>query len=78
MRILSRLPVRRAPIAVAAAAAPAVRRERVADPPIDRAARRVLPTDERPVPLGPARGIAIALGLGALVWVIVAAYLIGR
>lgn len=81
MRLLSRLPVRRAPLAVATAGIPAARRERVADAPvdrIDRVAPRAEPVEERPQPLAPARGIAIALGLGAFAWAVLAAFLIYR
>jgi hypothetical protein len=69
MRILSRLPVHRAPIAAATASAPAIRRDRPADPAIDRFARRPIQLDERPAPLGAPRGIALSMAVGALLWV---------
>jgi len=76
MRILSRLPVRRAPMAVATVGAPARR----VDAPAERAVPRAAPADveAKPAPLAPARGIAIALGLGALGWALVAAFLLSR
>jgi len=75
MRILSRLPVRRAPVAVATANAPV---RRVVDAPPERPVQRPLPAEETPEPLAPARGLVIALGLGALGWALVAAFLLSR
>jgi hypothetical protein len=75
MRILSRLPVRRAPMAVATVGAPV---RRVVDPPVERALPRALPAEEEPAPLAPARGILIAMAVGALAWVLFAAFLLGR
>jgi hypothetical protein len=76
MRILSRLPVRRAPMAAATAGAPAVRRERASEPVADRPPQRPIQLDELPAPLGPARGVALAIGLGALAWLFLIAILL--
>jgi hypothetical protein len=77
MRILSRLPVRRAPLAPATAAGPVLRRDRPADPAADRAARRPIQLENRPAPLGAPRGIAIAMAMGAIMWALaIAAVLI--
>ena len=74
MRILSRLPARRAPIAVATAGAPALRRERASEP--ERAHQAPIQLDARPEPLGPVRGIALAVALGAAAWVLLVAILL--
>lgn len=74
MRILSRLPARRAPIAVATAGAAPVRRERAAEPTGN--PRRPIHLDERPEPLGPVRGVALAVALGALGWALAIAALL--
>jgi hypothetical protein len=63
-------------MAAATAGAPAVRRERAPEPVVDRAAPRPIQLDERPAALGPARGIAIAVGLGALAWLFLIAVLL--
>jgi hypothetical protein len=65
-------------MAVAVAGAPAARRERVTDAPLDRPLRAPVPADDRPQPLGPARGIAIALGVGAIAWTLIAVFLFIR
>ena len=76
MRILSRLPARRASVAVATAGAPA-RRERASDAAPERAQRIPIQLDERPDALAPARGIALAVVLGLGAWVLaIAAFLI--
>jgi hypothetical protein len=75
MRILSRLPARRAPMAVATVGAPV---RRVIDPPVERALHHAAPTEESPAPLAPARGIVLALAVGALCWALLAAFLIAR
>jgi hypothetical protein len=75
MRILSRLPVRRAPMAVATVGVPA---RRVVDPPVERALSRALPTEEKPAPLAAARGILIGLAVGAFTWALLAAFLLSR
>lgn len=80
MRILSRLPVRRAPMAVATVGAPP---RSAVDAPAERALPRTTAAgaaeaDDKPTPLAPARGIIIALGLGALGWALVAAFLLSR
>ena len=55
----------------ATAAAPATaRRERAEGP------RRPVQLEERPEPLAPARGIAVAVALGALTWALVIAALL--
>src|SRR5215471_5203131 len=69
MRILSRLPVRRAPMAAATAGAPAIRRDRPSDPVLDRFTRRPIQLDDRPAPMGAPRGIALAMAVGAVLWV---------
>jgi hypothetical protein len=74
MRILSRLPARRAPVAVATAGGAPARRERAADPAGN--PRRPIQLDERPEPLGPVRGIALAVALGAIAWVLAIAVLL--
>jgi len=56
-------------MAAATAGAPALRRERPADPAVDRFTRRPIQLDERPAPLGAPRGIAIAMATGAILWV---------
>lgn len=60
---------------VATGAAPAIRRERAPDA-AERAAQRPIQADERPRPLGPARGIALAVGVGALAWALLIAFLL--
>jgi len=55
------------------AVATAVPVRRAPEAPAERPARRSIPADEVPVPLAPARGIAIALGLGAVAWALIAA-----
>jgi hypothetical protein len=57
-------------MAAATAGAPAIRRDRPADPAVDRFTRRPIQLDERPAPLGAPRGIAIAMALGALLWAV--------
>jgi hypothetical protein len=57
-------------MAAATAGAPAIRRDRSADPAPDRVARRPIQLDERPAPLDAPRGIAIAMAVGALLWVV--------
>jgi hypothetical protein len=59
-------------MAAATASGPAVRRERASEP----VARRAIQLDERPAPLGPARGVALAIGLGALAWLLLIAVLL--
>lgn len=61
-------------MAVAASGAAPVRRERAAEP--NGNARRPIQLDELPEPLGPARGIAIAVALGAIAWALVIAVLL--
>ncbi len=73
MRILSRLPARRAPIAAAAAGAPALRRERASEP---ERAQRPIQLDARPEPLGPVRGIVLAVAVGAAAWLFLLATLL--
>jgi hypothetical protein len=63
-------------MAAATAGAPAVRRERASQAVADRRAPRPIQLDERPAALGPARGIALAIGLGALAWVFLIAVLL--
>lgn len=67
MRILSRLPERRAPMAAATSFAPAVRRDR-SDAFPDRRQRRPIQTEERPTPVGAPRGVAVATLMGAAMW----------
>jgi hypothetical protein len=55
-------------MAAATAGAPAIRRDRSADPVSDRWAHRPIQLEERPAPLGAPRGIAVAMALGALLW----------
>lgn len=74
MRILSRLPARRAPVAVATAGAAPARRERATEPAAS--VPRPIQLQERPEPLGPLRGIALAVALGALGWALVIAALL--
>jgi hypothetical protein len=76
MRILSRLPARRAPMAVATAGAPGLRREQATEPAAERAQQRPIQLDARPEPLGPVRGIALAVGLGVAAWALVVAILL--
>jgi hypothetical protein len=74
MRILSRLPERRAPMAAAAVGAAALRRERAAE--LAERTRRPIQLD-RPAPMGAPRGIALAMTMGAVMWIIgIAAVLI--
>lgn len=75
MRILSRLPARRAPLAAVTVGAPPIRRERTPEPVAERAPRST-PPDVRPEPLGPARGIALAVAVGALAWAFLIAALL--
>lgn len=56
-------------MAAATAGGPAIRRDRPADPGLDRFVRRPIQLDERPAPLGAPRGIALAMAAGALLWV---------
>jgi len=63
-------------MAVATAVAPTVRRERAPEPVVDRAAGRPIQLEEQPAPLGPARGVALAIGLGALGWLVLIAVLL--
>ena len=72
MRILSRLPARRAPMA-ATAGVTALRRDRASDPYADRAVRAPFQLEDRPAPLGAPRGIALAMALGVAMWAIAAA-----
>ena len=51
---------------VATVGAAPVRRERASEPVADRALARPIQLDARPEALGPARGIILAVGLGAL------------
>jgi len=74
MRILSRLPARRASMAVATAGAPV--RQRFDDDAIGRAPRAPIQPDDRPDPLAPSRGIGIAVVLGLSAWALaIAAFL---
>ena len=62
-------------MAVATAGAPA-RRDRVADAAPERAARAPIQLEERPNPLAPSRGIALAVVLGLGAWALaIAAFL---
>jgi hypothetical protein len=70
MRILSRLPERRAPMAAAAVGAAALRRERAAEL-VDRERSARLPIQlDRPAAMGAPRGIALAMAMGAVMWII--------
>ena len=51
---------------------------RAPEVPAERPARRSIPADAVLVPLAPARGIAIALGLGACAWAVIAGFLFLR
>ena len=63
-------------MAVATAGAPA-RRERTGAAAPERAPRTPIQLDERPDPLGPARGIALAVVLGLGAWALaITAFLI--
>ncbi len=62
-------------MAVATVGAPPLRRERTSEPVAERASRTNAP-DLRPEPLGPARGIALAIAAGALAWAFVVAALL--
>jgi hypothetical protein len=63
-------------MAAATAGGPAVRRERAPEPFVDRAPRQPVQLDERPDRLGPIRGVAFAIGLGALAWLALIAVLL--
>jgi hypothetical protein len=63
-------------MAMANVGAPAARRERAPEPVDERAAQRPIQLDDRPDPLAPARGIAVAVGLGVLAWALVIAALL--
>ncbi|MFI5315065.1 MAG: hypothetical protein ACHQ6T_05160 [Myxococcota bacterium] len=63
-------------MAAATAGAPAIRREHAPEPVVDRALRQPVQLEERPEPLGPIRGIALAIGLGALAWLALIAVLL--
>ena len=58
-------------MAVATIGAPAIRRERAPEQTAGRVQARPAPLDAPPKPLGPARGIALAVGLGALAWALI-------
>ena len=55
-------------MAATATGSAAFRRERTAEP-VDRSARRPIQLD-RPAPTGAPRGIALAMALGAMLWIV--------
>jgi hypothetical protein len=63
-------------MAVATITAPSIRRERAAEPVAERTTQRPSEPDAPPKPLAAARGIALAIGLGALAWALVIAVLL--
>jgi hypothetical protein len=58
---------------VATVGGPAVHRERASEPVGGRAQQRPIQLDARPEPLGPVRGIALAVTLGVAAWVLIVA-----
>jgi hypothetical protein len=50
-----------------------VHRERASEPVGGRAQQRPIQLDARPEPLGPVRGIALAVTLGVAAWVLIVA-----
>lgn len=58
------------------AAGPAIRRERAPELGVDRLASRASEVEEPLAPIGPARGVALAIGLGALAWLFLIAVLL--
>jgi hypothetical protein len=63
-------------MAVATVGAPALRRERAAEPVAERAPQRPIQLEARPEPLGPVRGIALAVAMGVGAWALIFAILL--